>query len=68
MQGIASAINETSAAARVAPAQTVAGANNAYQGYQILRRNGAGLPWRASSVAVHKALRGLVIKVSSSGR
>jgi len=52
MQGIASAINEISAAARVAPAQTVAGANNAYQGYQILRRNGAVVSFEPSKIAV----------------
>ncbi len=52
MQGIASAINESSAAARVAPAQTVAGSNSAYQGYQILRRNGAVVSFEPSKIAV----------------
>ena len=41
MQGIASAINESAAAARPAAEHSVAGANSAYQGYQIIRRNGA---------------------------
>ena len=52
MQGIASAINESSAAARVAPAQTVAGSNSVYQGYQILRRNGAVVSFEPSKIAV----------------
>ena len=41
MQGIASAINETAAAARPASEHSVAGSNSAYPGYQIIRRNGA---------------------------
>ena len=52
MQGIASTINETSTAARAAPAQTVAGSHNAYQGYQILRRNGAVVSFEPSKIAV----------------
>jgi ribonucleoside-diphosphate reductase alpha chain len=52
MQGIASAVNETSTAARSTPAQTVAGSHNAYQGYQILRRNGAVVSFEPSKIAV----------------
>ena len=52
MQGIASAINETSTAARVAPVNTVAGTHSAYQGYQILRRNGAVVSFEPSKIAV----------------
>ena len=56
MQAIASTINETGAVARVTPAQTVAGTHSAYQGYKIIRRNGA---WCRSSpkiaIAVTKA-------------
>jgi ribonucleoside-diphosphate reductase alpha chain len=52
MQGIASAINESSTAARVAPANTVAGAHSAYQGYQILRRNGAVVSFEPSKITV----------------
>ncbi|MCK9688468.1 ribonucleoside-diphosphate reductase subunit alpha [Scleromatobacter humisilvae] len=52
MQGIASAINESSTVARVAPTQTVAGSHNAYQGYQILRRNGAVVSFEPSKIAV----------------
>ncbi len=52
MQGIASAINESSAPARAMPAHTVAGANSAYQGYQILRRNGAVVSFEPSKIAV----------------
>jgi ribonucleoside-diphosphate reductase alpha chain len=52
MQGIASAINESSAAARGTPAHTVAGTNSAYQGYQILRRNGAVVSFEPSKIAV----------------
>ena len=52
MQGIASAINESSTAARVAPANTVAGSHSAYQGYQILRRNGAVVSFEPSKIAV----------------
>ena len=52
MQGIASNINETSAVSRVAPAQTVAGTHSAYQGYQILRRNGAVVSFEPSKIAV----------------
>ena len=52
MQGIASAINETSAAVRAMPSQTVVGTHNAYQGYQILRRNGAVVSFEPSKIAV----------------
>jgi ribonucleoside-diphosphate reductase alpha chain len=52
MQGIASAINESSATARVASANTVAGSHSAYQGYQILRRNGAVVSFEPSKIAV----------------
>jgi ribonucleoside-diphosphate reductase alpha chain len=53
MQGIASAVNEsTTNAPRFAPAHTVAGTNSAYQGYQILRRNGAVVSFEPSKVAV----------------
>ena len=52
MQGIASTINETGAAAHVAPAQTVVGAQSAYQGYQIIRRNGAVVSFEPSKIAV----------------
>jgi ribonucleoside-diphosphate reductase alpha chain len=52
MQGIASAINETSTAARAAPVNTVAGTHSAYQGYQILRRNGAVVSFEPSKIAV----------------
>ena len=52
MQGIASTINETGSPARIAPAQTVAGTHSAYQGYQILRRNGAVVSFEPSKIAV----------------
>ena len=52
MQGIASAINESSTVARVAPTQTIAGSSSAYQGYQILRRNGAVVSFEPSKIAV----------------
>ena len=52
MQGIASTTNETGAAVRVAPAQTVAGTQSAYQGYQIIRRNGAVVSFEPSKIAV----------------
>ena len=52
MQAIASTIHETGVAARVAPAQTVAGTHSAYQGYQILRRNGAVVSFEPSKIAV----------------
>jgi len=52
MQGIASAINESSAVARAMPANTVAGSHSAYQGYQILRRNGAVVSFEPSKIAV----------------
>jgi ribonucleoside-diphosphate reductase alpha chain len=52
MQGIASTINETGAAVRVMPAQTVAGSHSAYQGYQILRRNGAVVSFEPSKITV----------------
>jgi len=52
MQGIASTINETGAAVLVAPAQTVVGAQSAYQGYQIIRRNGAVVSFEPSKIAV----------------
>ena len=53
MQGIASAINESGAAARpVSSGNTVAGSQSAYQGYQILRRNGAVVAFEPSKIAV----------------
>jgi len=52
MQAIASTIHEAGVAARVAPAQTVAGTHSAYQGYQILRRNGAVVSFEPSKIAV----------------
>jgi ribonucleotide reductase alpha subunit len=52
MQGIASTIHETGTGARIAPAQTVAGTPSAYQGYQILRRNGAVVSFEPSKIAV----------------
>ena len=52
MQGIASAINETAAAARPASEHSVAGSNSAYQGYQIIRRNGAVVSFEPSKIAV----------------
>ena len=52
MQGIASTIHESSTVARVAPTQTAAGSSNAYQGYQILRRNGAVVSFEPSKIAV----------------
>ena len=52
MQAIASTINETGAAVRVAPTHTVAGTPSAYQGYQILRRNGAVVSFEPSKIAV----------------
>ncbi|MET0383230.1 MAG: ribonucleoside-diphosphate reductase subunit alpha [Burkholderiaceae bacterium] len=53
MQTIASATNESSSAARVAvAANAAAGAPSAYQGYQILRRNGAVVSFEPSKIAV----------------
>ena len=52
MQGIASTINETGAAVRATHTQTVAGSHSAYQGYQILRRNGAVVSFEPSKIAV----------------
>ncbi|MFL6680531.1 MAG: ribonucleoside-diphosphate reductase subunit alpha, partial [Burkholderiaceae bacterium] len=52
MQGIASTINETGAAVHVVPAQTVVGSQSAYQGYQIIRRNGAVVSFEPSKIAV----------------
>jgi len=52
MQGIASTINETGVATHVAPAQTVVGSQSAYQGYQIIRRNGAVVSFEPSKIAV----------------
>ncbi|MGN6527353.1 MAG: ribonucleoside-diphosphate reductase subunit alpha [Burkholderiaceae bacterium] len=53
MQGIASAIHEPGAAARpVSSGNTVAGSQSAYQGYQILRRNGAVVSFEPSKIAV----------------
>src|SRR4051812_10292281 len=53
MQGIASTINETGAAVQHAtPAQTVVGSQSAYQGYQIIRRNGAVVSFEPSKIAV----------------
>ena len=52
MQGIASTINETGVATHVVPAQTVVGAQSAYQGYQIIRRNGAVVSFEPSKIAV----------------
>jgi len=52
MQAVASAINENNTVARVAPTQTVAGSHSAYQGYQILRRNGAVVAFEPSKIAV----------------
>jgi ribonucleoside-diphosphate reductase alpha chain len=51
-QGIATAIHESGAAARPVPAGTAAGASSAYQGYQILRRNGAVVSFEPSKIAV----------------
>ena len=52
MQGIASTINETGAAVHATPAQTVVGSQSAYQGYQIIRRNGAVVSFEPSKIAV----------------
>src|SRR5262245_53971160 len=52
MQGMASSVHESSAAARPAADHTVAGSNSAYQGYQILRRNGAVVSFEPSKIAV----------------
>lgn len=52
MQGIASTINETGAAVHATPAQTVVGSHSAYQGYQIIRRNGAVVSFEPSKIAV----------------
>jgi len=52
MQAIAPVTNETAAAVRPAVAHTVAGTNSAYQGYQILRRNGAVVAFEPSKIAV----------------
>ena len=52
MQGIASTNHDTGAAVRTAPAHTVANAQSAYQGYQILRRNGAVVSFEPSKIAV----------------
>ncbi|MFL6626211.1 MAG: ATP cone domain-containing protein, partial [Vitreoscilla sp.] len=52
MQGIASTINETGTAVHVVPAQTVVGSQSAYQGYQIIRRNGAVVSFEPSKIAV----------------
>src|SRR3954470_2132981 len=52
MQAIASAINESSAAARGTPAIAAAGSQSAYPGYQILRRNGAVVSLEPSKIAV----------------
>ena len=53
MQGIAATINESGTAVRVAPTQAVAaGTPSAYQGYQILRRNGAVVSFEPSKIAV----------------
>src|ERR1700709_1893855 len=73
MQGIASTINETGSLARSAPAQTVAGTHSAYQGYQILRRNGAVVSFEPSKIAValmkaFLAVHGTQGAASASGR
>src|SRR4051794_33028777 len=52
MQGIASAFQESAATARPAADPTIAGSNSAYQGYQILRRNGAVVSFEPSKIAV----------------
>jgi ribonucleoside-diphosphate reductase alpha chain len=52
MQGIASTINETGAAVHATPGQTVVGSQSAYQGYQIIRRNGAVVSFEPSKIAV----------------
>jgi len=52
MQGIASSFHESAATARPAADHTVAGSNSAYQGYQILRRNGAVVAFEPSKIAV----------------
>ena len=52
MQGIASTTNETGVATHVVPAQTVVGSQSAYQGYQIIRRNGAVVSFEPSKIAV----------------
>jgi ribonucleoside-diphosphate reductase alpha chain len=52
MQGIASTINETGAAMRATSTQAIAGSPSAYQGYQILRRNGAVVSFEPSKIAV----------------
>jgi len=52
MQGIASTINEIGAAVHATPAQTVVGSQSAYQGYQIIRRNGAVVSFEPSKIAV----------------
>ena len=52
MQGIASSFHESAATARPAADHTVAGSNSAYQGYQILRRNGAVVSFEPSKIAV----------------
>jgi ribonucleoside-diphosphate reductase alpha chain len=52
MQGIASTVNESGNVDRALPAHTVAGSNSAYQGYQILRRNGAVVAFEPSKIAV----------------
>src|ERR1700752_4888761 len=52
MQGIASTTNETGVATHVVPAQTVVGSQSAYQGYQIIRRNGAVVAFEPTKIAV----------------
>jgi ribonucleoside-diphosphate reductase alpha chain len=54
MQAFASAINETATTGvrTGGVAHTVAGSNSAYQGYQILRRNGAVVSFEPSKIAV----------------
>jgi len=52
MQATAPVTNEFAAAVRQAVAHTVAGTNSAYQGYQILRRNGAVVAFEPSKIAV----------------
>jgi len=52
MQGIASAHPESSAAARPTSVHTTVGTQSAYQGYQILRRNGAVVAFEPSKIAV----------------
>src|ERR1700748_1670343 len=52
MQGIASTTNESVAAPRPAAVHTVAGTSSAYQGYQILRRNGAVVSFEPSKISV----------------